>query len=113
MMLKLAAEKPELEVVDAEASSPTYTPDLAQATRDLLVRQPFGIYHLTNSGACTWPEWAKKIVALAGFKTEVKPVSAARFSRPAPRPAYSILLNTKLPPLRGWQEALEEYLIRR
>lgn len=115
-MLELAKTKTELSVVDEEYASPTYTPDLAQTTR-LLIDDTNGympgIYHVTNSGACTWYAFAQEIFKQAGIEMKLTPVTADTFPRPAPRPKYSQLLNTKLPELRSWQEALKEYLNER
>lgn len=110
-MLTLAETRPRLEVVDAEYSSPTYAPDLAQATYDIIrLQAPFGMYHRTNDGACTWYAFTTEIFRVAGKHTELVAVSPERFPRPAPRPAYSQLLTTKLPALRSWQDALADYL---
>ena len=111
VMLKLSGEKDCLELVDEELSSPTYVLDLAKRTREIIEwKKVFGIYHVTNEGACTWYGWAKKIFELSGKSVKLIPVGADRFPRPAKRPKYSILLNTKLPPMRRWEEALAEYL---
>ncbi|MFA6306899.1 MAG: dTDP-4-dehydrorhamnose reductase [Patescibacteria group bacterium] len=111
IMLEKARIKPILEVVDEELSCFTYTPDLAQATKELVDKNSgYGIYHITNSGACTWHEAALELFKLAGIKAEVKAVTGEKLARPAKRPKYSVLLNTKLPPLRDYREALEEYL---
>ncbi len=111
MMLEISKNKKQLEVVDEEVSCFTYTPDLAQATRNLLTSNAgFGIYHLTNSDACTWYQAAKELFKLTGQNIKIIAVSANKFPRPAKRPKYSVLLNTKLGPLRSWQEALAEYL---
>lgn len=110
-MLALAATRSSLEVVDSEFSSPTYAPDLAQSVYDIVrLQSPYGTYHRTNDGACTWYSFAQEIFRNAGVHTELVPVSPDRFPRPAPRPAYSQLLTTKLPALRPWQDALSEYL---
>lgn len=110
-MLKCAEEKDCLELVDEELSSPTYVRDLARRTREIIEwKKPFGIYHATNEGSCTWYGWAKKIFELSGKNVKLVPVGANRFPRSAKRPKYSVLLNTKLPPLRKWEEALEDYL---
>ena len=110
-MLKCAEEKDCLELVDEELSSPTYVLDLARRTREIIEwEKPFGIYHATNAGACTWYGWAKKIFELSGKSVKLIPVPAEKFPRPAKRPKYSILLNTKLPPMRTWEEALADYL---
>lgn len=113
-MLKLAEQRTELQVVNDQHGSPTYAFDLAAQTRMILEQQsPFGIYHCTNSGVCTWFDFAQAIFALAKIAVTVIPCASSQFPRPAPRPAYSILLNTKLPPLRSWSEALDEYLHQR
>lgn len=111
VMLKLAEEKDCLELVDEELSSPTYVRDLAKRTREIIEwKKPFGIYHVTNVGGCTWYGWAKKIFELSGKSVKLIPVGADRFPRPAKRPKHSVLLNTKLPPMRRWEESLAEYL---
>jgi dTDP-4-dehydrorhamnose reductase len=111
LMLRLARDRKELEVVDEEASCFTYAPDLAAATKNVIeAKVPFGIYHRFNEGAYTWYGATIKIFEEAGVKTEVIPVTAEKFPRSARRPKYSILLNTKLPPLRSFEEALREYL---
>ncbi len=110
-MLALAVDHESLEVVDSEFSSPTYAPDLAQSVYDMIrLQSPYGTYHRTNDGACTWYAFAQEIFRVAGKKVELIPVSPGRFPRPAARPVYSQLLTTKLPPLRSWQEALVAYL---
>ncbi|MFZ5364274.1 MAG: dTDP-4-dehydrorhamnose reductase [Patescibacteria group bacterium] len=113
VMLKCAEENDCLELVDEEISSPTYVFDLARRTREIIEwKKPFGIYHATNEGSCTWYGWAKKIFELSGKNKNIKliPVGADKFPRAAKRPRYSILLNTKLPPMRRWEEALLDYL---
>ncbi len=110
-MLSLGRTKPSLQVVNDQHGSPTYSVDLAAATASLLNDQyPFGIYHLTNSNTCSWFEFAEYIFKTAHVDTSVKACSSQEFIRPAKRPTYSILLNSKFPPLRGWQQAVEDYL---
>lgn len=112
MMLDLAQQgRKEFKVVDEERGCPTYGKDLARFTRMLWEeKKPFGIYHGANTGACTWYEFALEIFKIKGLDAKVAPVSSAEFPRPAKRPAYSELLNTKLPKQRHWMLALEEYL---
>lgn len=112
-MLKLARNQNELKVVNDQHGKPTYALDLARRTRQLIENQsPCGIYHLTNEGVTTWYDFAKKIFKLAQIsKVKPIPVTSDEFPRPAKRPQHSILLNTKLPPTRPWQEALHEYLL--
>ncbi|TAL19514.1 dTDP-4-dehydrorhamnose reductase [Patescibacteria group bacterium] len=110
-MLELGRSRGEVDLIDEEVSSPTYVVDLAAATRRLVAdKKPFGIYHLTNSGECTWYGFGQKIFELAGLKVKVNPVSGLAFQREAKRPVYSALRNTKLPPLRSWEQALGEYV---
>lgn len=109
LMLELAKTKKELEVVDEELSCPTYAPDLAKLTRYIIENKlPYGIYHGAGSGSTTWFGFAKEIFKIAEINVKLIPVPSSRFPRPAKRPAYGILLNTKLPEQRAWQEALKE-----
>ena len=111
VILKAAQEKPELEIVNEELSSPTYAPDLAKLTKEIIAnKMPYGIYHGANSGSCTWYEFADEALKLKNISCKLIPVPVGRFPRPAKRPNYSILLNTKLSPARNWQEALKKYL---
>ncbi len=110
-MLKLAKEKDELGIVNDQTGCPTYTKDVALKTKEIIEDElPFGIYHSTNSGKATWYEFAKKIFELAKVNIKVKPIPTKAYPTPAKRPKNSILLNTKLKPLRSWEEALAEYL---
>lgn len=111
-MLQLAKSKPQLNVVNDQHGSPTYTVDLAAATRQFTEQAlPYGIYHLTNAGNCTWYDFAQEIFRQTKLPVTVEPCSSAAFPRPAKRPTYSILLNTKLASLRPWQQALAAYLV--
>ena len=111
LILRLSQERDEFDMVDEELVSPTYAPDLASRTREIVENYPPGIYHGANNGACTWYGFAQEIFKQTG-RTDIKlnRVSSEAFPRPAKRPACSWLLNTKLPPARPWQEALAEYL---
>lgn len=100
-----------LEVVDDEMSCFTYTPDLARAVKKLIeANVGYGIYHIYNTGACTWYKAAKKLFKITLTNIKVLPVPSDKFPRPAKRPKYSVLKNTKLEPLRDYGEALREYL---
>lgn len=111
LMLELSKKQDKLEIVDEELSCFTYTPDLASATKELYDSgRGYGVYHLTNRGACTWYEAALELFKLAEIEVEVKAIKGDKLKRAAKRPKYSALLNTKLPPLRDHREALKEYL---
>lgn len=112
-MVWLATEggKTHLDLVDEEVGCITYAPDLVKLTHGIIDGQkPFGIYHGANSGVCSWYEWAREIFKLKNINIDTVPVSGDKFPRPAKRPMYSELLNTKLPKQRNWEEALKEYL---
>jgi dTDP-4-dehydrorhamnose reductase len=111
-MLRLGAERRELSVVDDQTGSPTFTFDLAPAIRRLAVTGRHGTYHLTNTGHCTWFEFARAIFTEAGMDVDVSPIDTATFGAPAPRPAFSVLDNTMarltgLDPLPDWQSSLK------
>ena len=111
VMLEAGKQKPEVKVVDSEKSCFTYAPDLALETKTMYEAQvPYGIYHMTNSHAVTWYEAVQTLYSMAQMTTLVTPVSPDAFPRPAKRPVFSALLSTKRPPLRPYEEALQEYL---
>ncbi len=113
-MLVAAKRRAEVSVVDGERSCFTYAPDLAQATSQCIEdRSKPGIYHLANSGAATWYEAAQELFHRVRPDMLVSPVSSDAFPRPAERPAYSVLLNTKRPLLRDYREALREFISER
>lgn len=131
--------KHSLQVVNDQFGSPTYTVDLAEAIKRLLtINNPcplqkslagtaptfagrelstglYGIWHITNSGHCSWYDFAREIVKQIGAKEDVSPVSTHQVNRPAARPKNSVLdnFNWKLhdfPLLPTWQDALKRYL---
>lgn len=114
-MLELAENHPEIIVVYDEVGTPTYTPDLAEGISRLIETDYYGIYHLTNSGSCSWCEFARYIFEIAGKDVKVIPVTASEFARPAPRPSYSVLDNSNwiergFKPLRSYKDAIKEYI---
>jgi dTDP-4-dehydrorhamnose reductase len=115
-MLRLAKEKGELRVVADQTMSPTSTFDIASAMIDMiLAKAPPGIWHIVNSGAATWFEFAERIISAANVKAQVIPIKTEQFPTPAARPRYSALDNAKfskaIHALRPWQDALEDYLV--
>jgi len=116
-ILKLAASRPALDVVNDQRGCPTYAVDLARAIIQLCRKNAEGITHTTNAGDCTWFEFAQQIVRSAGLTTTVRPVSSEQMARPAPRPAYSVLSPTRLRSLGiempSWPDALHRYLEER
>jgi dTDP-4-dehydrorhamnose reductase len=116
-ILKLAASRPALDVVDDQRGCPTYAVDLARAIVQLCRKNANGIVHVTDAGDCTWFEFAREIVRSAGLATTVRPVSSQQMARPAPRPTYSVLSPTRLQALGiempSWRDALRRYLEQR
>jgi dTDP-4-dehydrorhamnose reductase len=118
-ILTQAQQKDVLRVVCDQRGSPTYAPDLATALIELCDLRPRGTLHVTNSGEATWHEFARKILELAGLgRVRVEPMTTEELSRPAPRPAYSVMDNSRFigltgSGLRSWEDALEAYLNER
>ena len=114
-MLKLGSVGKSLKVVDDQFGSPTYTADLARFLQQIIGTECYGIYHATNSGSCSWYEFAKKIFEVAGMQVELSPCTTADFPRPAPRPVNSVLEHVGIKlngfqDLRPWQEGLKEFI---
>jgi dTDP-4-dehydrorhamnose reductase len=114
-MLRLAQEKESVSVVNDQIGSPTYTIDLSKCIADLLQTQKYGIYHVSNSGHCSWYEFAVAIFEEAGMNIQVVPVSTEAFPRPAKRPPFSILDHKALrlndfPEMRNWRDALKAFI---
>jgi dTDP-4-dehydrorhamnose reductase len=113
-ILRLAAEREELTVVDDQVGSPTFTGDLAHALVVLASgERPTGVVHVAGSGACSWYELAREVVSSAGLACEVRPGRTADLGRAAPRPAYSVLESergSQVPRLPHWREGLAEYM---
>ncbi len=111
LMLDLSAKNNQIKAVDDEINSITYAPDLAAGTQMLLEEaRPFGTYHISNSGAVSWYDFAQEIFRVTGREITVEPVPSSTFPRKAKRPARSVLVNTKLPAFRPWQEAVQAFL---
>jgi len=108
-----------LNVVNDQVGSPTWTLDLASAIIEILEKRPKqGIYHITNSESCSWFEFAQEIAKTLNIDGKlVKPTDSKSFVRPAVRPKFSVLSNTKwenagLTPLRSWKEAWDKAATR-
>jgi len=117
-ILRLAAQQDELRVVDDQRGSPTFTKDLAQAISLVLAKGIQGILHVTNSGSCTWFEFARKILEIKkplNDQLRLVPISSKELGRPASRPANSVLDCSRFEKFTGskmrpWEKALEDYL---
>lgn len=116
-MLKLAKERDELMVVNDQIGCPTYTVDLANCILELIQTEKYGVYHVSNSGYCSWYEFAKAIFEEAGIEVKVNPCTTKEFPRPAPRPMYSVFEHMALrlngfSEMREWREALKDFIIQ-
>jgi len=121
-IVRLAAERTMVRVVDDQQVAPTAAIDLAHKTVELLERWSatrdeslLGLYHLTNAGSCSWYEFAREVVRSIGASLVVEPISTAQYGARAPRPMYSVLARRHLDrlgldDLRPWNEALADYL---
>jgi dTDP-4-dehydrorhamnose reductase len=108
-------QAPRIEVVSDQVGSPTYARDLCRPLWEIARSKHFGVYHVTNSGQCSWYELASEVVKLTGSHCEVIPIDSDVAARRAPRPAYSVLENRNFrhkfgKELRSWQEALKSYV---
>lgn len=115
-MLRLGRERDRLRVVADQVASPTFTADLAPAVKRLAYDDvPYGTYHLTNSGHCTWHQLAEAVFEIAGMRVAVDATDTASWGAPAPRPANSVLDNRKaqllgIPALPPWHDSLHRLL---
>lgn len=123
-MLRLGKEREVVKVVYDQIGSPTWAGDLAAAINQLIPQlnpQMAGIYHYTNSGVCSWYDFAIAIFAeakLLGFPLQIKevlPITTSEYPTPAHRPSYSVLSSTKIRPYLGnhppyWRDSLTKML---
>ena len=114
-MLKLSEERDELNVVDDQFGSPTYSIDLAGLLCDMILSEKYGIYHATNEGYCSWAEFAAEIMRRSGSKCKINPIPTELYPTKAIRPKNSRLSKKSLETagfnlLPPWQDALERYL---
>jgi len=111
-MLNLAKDKKELNIINDQFGSPTYTLDVAKRTKYILDKNlAKGIYHLTNEGETTWYQFASQIFKSRKINIKLNPIKSSEYKTLAKRPKYSLLLNTKIEPkMRMWSLALEDYL---
>jgi dTDP-4-dehydrorhamnose reductase len=116
-MLKKAMAGDAIRVVDDQVLTPTYTADLAEATRKLILTGKYGLYHVSSEGQCSWYEFTRYIFESAGLDAKLSPVNSSEFASPVRRPANSVLSKAKLRGLGlsipSWKDALPRYLQER
>ncbi len=114
-MIKLGLERSELSVVTDQVGCPTYAADLVALIARVINSEAYGVYHFSNSGGCSWNEFAKEIFKQKQMAILVHDTTSAEFVRPATRPAYSVM-DTKMTEvefgvkIRSWQDALAEFI---
>jgi dTDP-4-dehydrorhamnose reductase len=118
LMLQKARAGEKLRVVTDQVVSPTFTADLADKVKELVFRNAEGLFHLTNSGECSWFEFARETLLLTGVPAKVEPITTVHVAHAAVRPAYSALRSARLrefgiQPMRPWREALKDYLFQK
>lgn len=114
-IMRLAAERDELTVVDDQVGCPTFTGHLAEALVELIDAHalPLGVVHMAASGSCSWYELAREVLTSGGVRCELHPGASADLPRPARRPAYSVLATDWgpiVPRLPEWREGVAEYM---
>lgn len=114
-MLRLAAEREAVQVVDDQVGSPTWSGHLAPAVVGLLERGVGGLVHLTGAGSVSWNGFAREIFRQAEVDCRVEAIPSSQMARPAPRPAFSVLETERedVLPMGPWQDGLAGYLAAR
>jgi len=117
-MVNKAKKGESITVIDDMWMSPTYTKDASSTIKKIIEKQlPYGIYHATNKGYCSWYQFAEQIFQLTGLTPDLTPTKTEQLTMKARRPRFSALKSIKLPQygieMPTWQEALREYLIEK
>lgn len=117
-MITKAKKNETITVVDDMWMSPTYTKDATTTIKKIIeLKLPFGTYHATNQGYCTWFQFAEEIFKLSGLNPTLTPIKTEQLKMKAKRPRFSALKSVKLPKygikMREWKEALHEYLVEK
>jgi len=117
LMLEKEKNGENIKVVDDQFGSPTYTYDLALKIKELVDKNVLpGMYHITNSGSCSWHEFTQKIFELSNLKPNLEQVKSADGPSKIKRPKYSVLISENMKKqgiesLRPWQEALGDFML--
>ena len=117
-MVRLGQQGGAIRVVNDQWVTPTSPFELALHLKDLIEKESFGLYHMTNTGECTWFEFAREIFRILRLDPELTDVDTDAFGSRARRPAYSVLENRNadrigLQAFTSWDKALREYLVRK
>ena len=117
-MIEAEKKGNELRVVNDQWITPTSTWELALRVDELIQRDEFGLFHMTNEGKCSWFQFTEAIFSLLGKKTLIIPINSKEYGAKAHRPAYSVPENKKsksmgLQDFSHWKTALADYLKRK
>ena len=117
-MITKAKKNRNIKVVNDMWMSPTYTKDAAITTRKVIeLTLPFGTYHATNQGYCTWFQFAQEIFKILDLDPVLSPIESGQLKMKAKRPRFSALHSTELPKygieMKAWQQALHDYLVEK
>jgi dTDP-4-dehydrorhamnose reductase len=122
-ILRLAKERTSLNIVSDQIGTPTNALDLAEVVLKIVESQkskveretnntPFGIYNFSNEGACSWYDFAQKILEINNINIDLHPIPTTGYPTPAQRPKYSVLDKSKIKTVFGieiksWEESLQ------
>lgn len=112
-MLKLGADRDELNIIADQIGSPTYAIDLAGAILDIIIsgKQEYGIYHYSNEGSISWFDFAKGIFDISATQVKVNPIPTSAYPTKAARPKFSVMDKSKIKAVFGievpyWRDSL-------
>lgn len=118
-MLRLMAEREQINVVNDQFGTPTYAADLAAAILQIISSEQWkpGIYHFSNEGKISWYDFAVAIKELSGSACKINPIPTSAYPTPAKRPHYSVLDKTKIQntfnvPIKDWKSSLSVFIDR-
>ncbi|MAV55156.1 MAG: dTDP-4-dehydrorhamnose reductase [Phycisphaerae bacterium] len=113
-MLHLATERESLQVVNDQIGTPTDCQHLAELSFNLLQKGQRGIWHITDGGSCTWFDFARTAISLAGLNCTVHPCESSAYPTKAKRPRYSVLNVQETEeicgPFPGWERNLKRVI---
>jgi len=117
-MITKAKNNDPITVIDDMWMSPTYTKDASSIIKEIAEKQlPYGVYHATNRGYCSWYQFAEQIFQFTGLTPELTPIKTEQLTMKAKRPQFSALKSIKLTnydiEVSTWQQALREYLVEK
>ncbi|RBQ03547.1 dTDP-4-dehydrorhamnose reductase [Pedobacter miscanthi] len=97
-MLKLGAERDELNIIADQVGTPTYAIDMANAIFDIIASSSdaYGVYHYSNEGVTSWFDFAKAIFDISETEVRVNPISGSAYPTKATRPAFSVMDKSKI-----------------